>query len=81
MIDIAGLKKNVGFLNWAVGTIFGLGLAAIVISYLMLADRIDDRYDRISDKLDNVSGQIGDLRVTVTEVRANGFAQKSDRAR
>ena len=36
MIDIVGLKQNVSFLNWAVGTIFVLGLTAIIGSYLLL---------------------------------------------
>ena len=77
MTDIAGLKKNVGFLNWAVGILFLSGLGAILASYLLLAERIDSRYDRVGDKIDNVSTQIADLRVAVTEVKANGDTQRS----
>ena len=68
MIDIAGLKKNVGFLNWATGIIFVSGLTAIILSYLLLAGRIDDRYDKIGTKLDHVGDQITDLRVSVSEI-------------
>ena len=81
MIDIAGLKKNVGFLNWALGTTFLLGLAAIITSYVMLSGQIGDRYDRVGDKLDGIATQISDLRVDITEVRANGVAQRGDTAR
>lgn len=42
LIDIAGLKQNVRFLNWAVGTMFLLGLGAIIGSYLLLAQSIED---------------------------------------
>lgn len=38
--EIAGLKKNVGFLNWAVGIMFVSGLGAIATSYVMLANDI-----------------------------------------
>ena len=68
MIDIAGLKKNVGFLNWAMGIIFVSGLTAIILSYLLLAGRIDDRYDKIGTKLDHVTDQISDLRVSVSSI-------------
>lgn len=81
MIEIAGLKKNVGFLNWATGLIFLSGLAAILASYLMLAQKIEDRYDRIGDKIEGVSQQIGDMRVQLTEAKANGNSQGSDRAK
>lgn len=81
MIEIAGLKKNVGFLNWATGLIFLSGLTAIVASYLMLAAKIEDRYDRIGDKIEGVSQQIGDLRVQLTEAKANGHSKGSDRAK
>lgn len=79
MIDIAGLKKNVGFLNWAAGIIFLSGLAAIVASYLMIAGKIEDRYDRIGDKIENVSSQITDLRVQMIEVKASDDAEGGPR--
>lgn len=81
MIEIAGLKKNVGFLNWATGLIFLSGLGAILGSYLMLAGKIEDRYDRIGDKIEGVSQQLGDMRVQLTEAKVNDNPKGSDRAK
>lgn len=72
--DIAGLKKNVGFLNW----IAAAGVAALIALYLLLSSQIGDRYDRTSDKLDEISSQISDMRVEISEVKSNGNAQGRD---
>lgn len=65
--DIAGLKKNVGFLNWAVGLMFLAGLGSILASFLVLDDRINDRFERADDRAGRIEGQIGDLRVTAAQ--------------
>lgn len=80
-VDIAGLQKNVGFLNWAAGIVFVIGLSAIVGSYLMLANRIDDRYDKIGDKLDRVTEQISNVRVSISEVKSDDQSQTGPRKR
>ncbi len=67
MSDIAGLKKNVGFLNWAVGLMFLAGLGSILASFLVLDDRINDRFERADDRAGRIEGQIGDLRVTAAQ--------------
>lgn len=42
MSEIAGLKKNVGFLNWALGTMFVLGLGAIGGTYVSLSGQVSE---------------------------------------
>ena len=44
MVEIAGLKKNVGFLNWALGATF---LGAIA-GFLILDDRINSRISPVA---------------------------------
>ena len=66
-VIIGKLEQSVDWLWKAVGTTFTLGLLAIIGSYLLLASRIDGRYDRIADKLDGVSGQIGELKLDVAK--------------
>lgn len=63
--DLGAMKKNVSFLNWALGIIFISGLSALVGLYLSLSTEIDSRYDRISDKMDNISDQIGEVKIGV----------------
>lgn len=41
MTDIEGLKKNVGFLNWAIGVMFVAGIAGFVGLYFLLSADID----------------------------------------
>jgi hypothetical protein len=60
-VDIAGLKKNVGFLNWAVAITFLSGLTALVFIYFNLSGLIDNRYERLDGKLDHIADKIGDL--------------------
>jgi hypothetical protein len=62
MIDVAGLKKNVGFLNWAVGIIFASGLGAIVVSYLMLSHDIGDLSKESAERDRQIVDRISDLR-------------------
>lgn len=56
MIDIAGLKQNVGFLNWAVATIFALGLAAIIGSYLLLNGELGQLDRTVAGQTATLSG-------------------------
>lgn len=51
MIDIAGLKQNVGFLNWAVAAIFSLGLASIVGSYVLLDGEMHDVNEQVAGQV------------------------------
>lgn len=69
MIDIAQLKQNVSWLNKAVSGMFLAGLGAIIASFLLLSDRIDDRFDKLGDKIDRLSDQVGQFRVDLTEVK------------
>lgn len=78
-MDIAGLKKNVGFLNWAVGIIFLSGLSALVALYFLLASRIDDRYEKTGDKLDQIVDRISDLRIAVASASASDSSASSVR--
>jgi hypothetical protein len=80
-VSIGKLEQSVGWLWKSVGAIFTLGLTAIIVSYLMLASRIDDRYDKIGGKIDGVVDKIADLRVEVVESRkADDQSQAGSRA-
>jgi hypothetical protein len=71
MIDIAGLKKNVGFLNWAVGIIFLSGLTAIIVSFLTLNDKIDNRFDRADDRGQQIEQKVEQVRFEAVEQKAD----------
>ncbi|MGN6848105.1 MAG: hypothetical protein ACTHJK_01300 [Sphingomicrobium sp.] len=73
-VTLGKLEQSVGWLWKAVGTTFVLGLGAIIALYLLLAGRIDDRYDKIGNKLDHITDQIADLRVAVTRDGINAGA-------
>ena len=66
--DMAGLKKNVGFLNWALGIMYVAGLSAIISSYFLLDGRIDTRFDKADAKIERLSDQASDLKfLMITE--------------
>lgn len=67
VMDIAGLKKNVAFLNWVAAA----GAAALIALYFILANQIDDgaRESRVS--LQRVSEQLSDVRVAVASQSAD----------
>jgi hypothetical protein len=71
IIDIAGLKKNVGFLNWAVGIIFLSGLSAIIVSFLTLNDKIDNRFDRADDRSRQIEQKVEQVRLDAVEQKAD----------
>jgi len=63
MIAIAGLKKNVGFLNWAAGLL----LVAGGTGFLILQDKIQDRFDKSDERITAVSEQVTELRINATK--------------
>lgn len=67
MIEIAGLKKNVGFLNW----VAGLAALAMVALYFILTAQIDSRFDKVDTKVGEVSRSVSDLRVEIATQSAD----------
>ena len=65
LADIAGLQKNVGFLNWAVGIVFLSGLGALIALYLILNSSIAENAKDGREGLEHVSDKISDVRVAV----------------
>lgn len=64
MIDIAGLKKNVGFLNW----VAGIATVAIVALYFILTAQIDNRFDKVDDPLDQIGRDVAAQTATLSEI-------------
>jgi len=62
-LEIAGIKKNLGFLNW----IAAAGVAALIGLYFILSGQIDSRFDKAGSKIEHVSDQVSDLRVSGTQ--------------
>ena len=51
--DVAGLKQNVGFLNWAAGLLFVAGVSG----FLILQGQLDAKITPINDKLTEIRVQ------------------------
>ena len=68
MEDIAGLKKNVGFLNW----IAAAGVGAIVALYFVLSGQIDSRFNKADEKISDlrvaIASQAGDVKLILDKV-------------
>jgi len=62
--DLAGLKKNVGFLNWAVGVMFILGLSAIGTTYVLLSGDLSNLNASVSGQ----SASIGAMGKTLDRI-------------
>ena len=73
MIDIAGLKKNVGFLNWATGALFVGGLSA----FLILDGRISDKILTVARDVTEI--KVEQARQAATLVAINGTLEKIDK--
>ncbi|MFM7403198.1 MAG: hypothetical protein ACKO1N_03685 [Erythrobacter sp.] len=81
-VSIGKLEHSVDWLWKAVAATFSLGLVGMISLYLLLASRIDDRYEKTGDKLDKVSEQISDLRVNIASMgSSNDNTQSGEKSR
>lgn len=67
MIDIAGLKKNVNFLNWAVAFMF----AGAFIMAWAVDQRAEGRDDKSGQKVEKIAEKVEDLKVSSAEQRSD----------
>lgn len=59
---IGSLESDVSTLKKQVGWIFVAGLAAIIISFLTLDGRIDERFDKADDKSEQIARDLNDMK-------------------
>lgn len=64
MSEIAGLKKNVGFLNW----VAAIATVAFVTLYFILTAQIDTRFDKVDEPLDEIRSAVAAQTATLTEI-------------
>lgn len=64
MIDIAGLKKNVGFLNW----VASIAPVAIVALYFILTTQIDSRFDKVDIPLNQIGREVSAQTATLDAI-------------
>lgn len=61
VIDVAGLKKNVSFLNWVAAA----GVVALISLYFILSGQVDARFDKADERVQKLSEQVSDVRVLI----------------
>lgn len=75
-VDIATLRQSVEWL-WkiAIGTVV-VGMGALATLFLVLDDRLQDRFELTDSKITSVSEKIGDVRVAIEGLNRD-FKQSS----
>lgn len=70
-VEIATLRQSVDWL-WkiAIGTVV-IGLGALTTLFLVLDDRLQDRFEITDNKITAVSEKIGDVRVAIEGLRTD----------
>jgi hypothetical protein len=67
MSEIAGLKKNVGFLNWAIAFMFA---GAFILAWVV-DQRAEGRDDKSGQKVEKIADKVEDLKVSSAEQRSD----------